>query len=420
VNHGAAPGERCRRTLAALLAATVCAGCGKEGPPLPPLVRVPVAPAEFRAERRGDTVDVQFVVPNANTDGSRPADVSRVDVYAITSASPVSDDQLIELGTRIGSVDVRPPRDEDEPPPSEPATDAAVSGGVDQGAVAHVAEDLTADAAAPVPIPAAEDARADRPLVGPISSVLARTFAAVGVSRRGRRSPLSARDSVPLVAAPLPPPPPDVEYTETAVAVTWQAVPGGTAAPADAAGSGVLPSRPIGMAPQPTVAYHVYELTASEDATAPRVPRRLTEKPVATTTFSDPRVSWGAERCYTVSVVKTFEGLALESESAPPRCGTFTDTFAPATPAGVVAVASEGAISLIWDSVAAADLAGYIVSRSQLPATDSQQLTPAAVAEASYRDGSVTAGERYAYTVRAVDKAGNISAPSEAVEETAR
>ena len=36
-------------------------GCGKKGAPLPPLVRVPAAPAEFTAERRGDDVQLQLL-----------------------------------------------------------------------------------------------------------------------------------------------------------------------------------------------------------------------------------------------------------------------------------------------------------------------------------------------------------------------
>src|SRR5207245_6944164 len=59
----------------------VSSGCGKKGPPLPPLVKVPAPPADFVAVRRGSEVDVQFIVPGANSDGTRPANVERVDVY---------------------------------------------------------------------------------------------------------------------------------------------------------------------------------------------------------------------------------------------------------------------------------------------------------------------------------------------------
>jgi len=51
------------------------AACGKSGPPLPPLVRVPVAPADVTADRRGNDVELQFTVPDTNTDRTRPANI---------------------------------------------------------------------------------------------------------------------------------------------------------------------------------------------------------------------------------------------------------------------------------------------------------------------------------------------------------
>ena len=60
-------------------------GCGKKGAPLPPLVKLPVPPADLAATRRGNIVDLSFSVPSANTDGTRPANVQRTEVYAITA-----------------------------------------------------------------------------------------------------------------------------------------------------------------------------------------------------------------------------------------------------------------------------------------------------------------------------------------------
>jgi fibronectin type 3 domain-containing protein len=97
-----------------------------------------------------------------------------------------------------------------------------------------------------------------------------------------------------------------------------------------------------------------------------------------------------------------------------------TDTFAPATPVGVTAVASEGAMSLIWDPNKEPDHAGYLVLRASVPGDAPQPLTGTPIPETSYRDTTVTPGQRYAYAVVAVDKSGNASAPSAPVEETAR
>ena len=91
----------------------VISACGKKGPPLPPLVKIPAPPADFTAERRGAQVDLRFTVPNANTDGTRPANVERVDVYAFTGPATVANDQLDKIATKVGSVAVKAPRDPD-------------------------------------------------------------------------------------------------------------------------------------------------------------------------------------------------------------------------------------------------------------------------------------------------------------------
>ena len=115
-----------------MLVAIAAIACGKKGPPLPPLVRLPSAPADFAAELRGATVDLQFTVPAANTDNSRPANVQRVDVYAITTGETLTDAQILKLGTRVASVDVKAPRDpdsaiEEDEPPSDMGPEGAVN-----------------------------------------------------------------------------------------------------------------------------------------------------------------------------------------------------------------------------------------------------------------------------------------------------
>src|SRR5256885_13755889 len=89
--------------------------CGKKGPPLPPLVRLPAAPAGFVVQRRGATIAIQFAVPSGNTDGSTPAEVSRVEVYALTAPAPVAADDVFRRGERVGQVLVNPPPDPDTP-----------------------------------------------------------------------------------------------------------------------------------------------------------------------------------------------------------------------------------------------------------------------------------------------------------------
>lgn len=372
-----------RPTILAVLLALPLAACGKKGPPLPPFVRLPSAPADVKAERRGTAVDVQFVLPSANADGSRPANIQRVEVYALSGPAAASENVVMKDGVRIGSVDVKSPRDPNVTvDPDEPDSDIeALEGpGLDQGAVAHVRELLTAPM-----------------LVG--GTAVARTYVGVGITTRGRRGLLSGAVAIPLSPAPPAPGQPAVTYDETVVTITWPEV-------------------------EPGLAYAVYDVSPPPDAkpedAAARAPeRRVSTEPVTATTFADPRITWNVERCYTVRAVKLVDRLSVEGDAAPPRCVTLKDTFPPAAPSGVTAVASEGAISLIWTPSPSADLAGYRVLRAEAPATTPAAITSGLLSQTTYSDAA-RAGVRYTYAVQAVDSAGNVSEPSAPVEETAR
>ena len=80
---------------------------------------------------------------------------------------------------------------------------------------------------------------------------------------------------------------------------------------------------------------------------------------------------------------------------------------------------SDGAINLIWDANTEKDLRGYIVLRGPASAESLEPVTKEPIQETSFPD-KVQPGIRFAYAIRAVDTAGNMSAPSARVEETAR
>jgi fibronectin type 3 domain-containing protein len=121
-----------------------------------------------------------------------------------------------------------------------------------------------------------------------------------------------------------------------------------------------------------------------------------------------------------VTAVAIVASRRIESPMSDPACVTPVDTFPPPAPTGVAAVAGPGTISLIWDAVAAGDLAGYVVLRADAPDGTLQALTPEPIKDTTYRDTAVTPGTRYAYVVVAVDRSKNRSAASARIEETAR
>jgi hypothetical protein len=409
-------------TLVLLLAACwMTAACGKKGPPLPPLVKLPVAPAELTAERRGATVDVEFTVPNVNTDNTRPANVSRVDLYAFTAPStltPPADDQVMKLGTRIASVSVKTPRDPDQTiEEDEPNADMEpLEGrGLDQGARTHVTEELQGPALVPLDAskikrkePAVDLSGPAGPLIPSLPAPLSRTYLGVAVTARGRKGPLSRRASVPLVPPPPSPLPPSLTYDERAVTVKWRPLslgPGvqGPASPGD------LPATIVGLAP-PAISYNVYDAGSST---------RLNNTPITGTEFSDPRIVWGERRCYAVRTAATADTMTVESEASGATCTTLTDTFPPAPPANVQSSPGEGTITVIWDPNTEKDLAGYLVLRDAVPGNNLQPITSAPIQESSFRD-TVQPGIAYVYAVKAVDKAGNVSEMSNRVQESAR
>jgi hypothetical protein len=367
-----------------LVAAT--AGCGKKGLPLPPFIDLPAAPADFSVTRRASDVAIQLVVPKANTDGSSPADLERIDIFALDGAATMPLEDVLKRGTRVAQIKIAPPPDpddENDTKKSAPATDAGRAGADDTAAAEPAPEGDSQGATARVRA-SMENA------TGGVAIGVARSFVAVGVNRRGRRGALSTRALVSLAEPPAPPAAPRVSYTETSINVAWPAS-------ADAGG--------------PSVTYHVYGAGASEV--------RLTDRPVGESQFADTRVEWGAERCYVVRAIEAVGNLTIESEASPKTCVTLTDTFPPKTPTGLQAIASEGAVNLIWEANDEADLGGYVVSRAVAPEANLVRVTPEPLSQATFTD-AVPAGTRVIYAVQAVDKAGNISAPSDRVAETAR
>jgi hypothetical protein len=403
--------------------------CGKKGPPLPPLVKIPSPPTDFKAERRGSDVKMQFAVPNFNTDGSKPANIERVDVYGFTGSSDVNNDQLLKLGTRVASLPVKAPRDPDaiEEPgetdesPEEPDLEGE---GLDQGALAQLEDPLTQAAFRTIELP--RDKRKPAapsvtgPLAGPPSSVPWRIYVAVGVNKSGHGRSFSKRLLIPLLPTPKPPSTPQITYNETALTLTW--TPSQSVVPIQPpATGGLLPGRFFGL-DLPAFSYHVYDVSPRPSADAGNgtvADVRLTNEPVSEPRYEDTRMDWGATHCYTVRTVETVAGLEVQSDPLAPKCETLKDTFAPAAPKDLQVVSGDGRIDLIWEPNNEKDLAGYVVLRGTTPIDKLDPITPVPVQQSTFTD-TVPAGVRYWYAVQAVDKAGNASPLSDRKSEAAR
>lgn len=460
-----------RLAALAFTAAVFLTGCGKKGPPLPPLVRVPARPEQFVARRLGSTVYLQVRIPTTNADSTSPASIERVDVYGFTG-QPEGNEEIFKYGTLVASVPVRKPPEEEEEakqpggrgqqqqktkpedqPPPPPRPPASMANGFDQGDVVVVTEPLGPEQMAVVVPKRKKQPKLPEPVVkpGPLPlgpaprAVLpARLYVAVGVNRKGQKGAPSARQSVLLVEPPSAPGKPDVTYGETSFTIAWtpppDAYPPAAAPPAASGQKGQqaadkplppLRSTPIGTQPV-AGAFNVYEVppppaAAAVEAGRPAppapggvMPSPINPAPVPLPPLVDKRMEFGKARCYAVRALTVFGTQQVEGEASPLQCVTPVDTFAPAPPGSLKAVGSEGAISLVWDANTEADLAGYIVLRATLPGSDFRPVNSEPVKEATFNDTTVAGGVRYAYVVVAVDTAGNRSMRSNQVEESAR
>jgi hypothetical protein len=283
------------------------------------------------------------------------------------------------------------------------------------------------------------------PITAPaVSQPLRRFYIAVPVSPAGRFGPQPTATAIPLVEPPPPPESLTVAAVATNVIVSWEPA-GGLVGflferrllpepdpaedvfatpPAQAAG----PAAPAGPS-----RYNVYRQESPvpgmlQPAAAPELAWRRTPgtpvnaAPVDGTIFAD-AIEFGRERCYFVRAVRGTPPNAIESAATPPVCLTPVDTYPPAQPVELIAVAAEGSISLIWEPGSDPDLAGYLVLRGAPGDATLRPLTPMPVTEARFVDTMVTAGTRYVYAIVAVDNAmpqPNASIESVRVEETAR
>ena len=152
------------------------------------------------------------------------------------------------------------------------------------------------------------------------------------------------------------------------------------------------------------------------------MPKAITASPVGELTFVD-SVEFDRERCYEVRAVRGVGPAAVESAPSERQCVKLVDIFPPDAPVNLTTTVREGAIDLLWEPSADADLWGYVILRGAPGDATLQPLTAVPVIESSYTDSTVEAGRRYVYAVLAVDSrlpVPNMSAESPRIEETAR
>jgi predicted phage tail protein len=135
---------------------------------------------------------------------------------------------------------------------------------------------------------------------------------------------------------------------------------------------------------------------------------------VAEPGWTDTATEYGKTYEYTVEAFLKEDSAEALSEAAGPVRITPEDTFPPAVPTGLTALAGPQAVELAWERNTESDFRGYRIYRAT--GGGEYQRIADLVEAPSYSDRNVEAGKQYKYAVSAVDQAGNESGRSKPVE----
>jgi len=359
-----------------LFLSVLLAGCGAPGEPTPPSPTVPLAITDLTAHQEGDGALLSFTMPSKSIRGERLAQPPAVEIlrgtlkpdgspepksYRVVYTIPGSlvEDYLVEGRLQFND-------------PIAPAETRAHPG----GSVVYIVRTQTS------PKRGSADSNAVSVRLFPVPERIAAV---------------------------------EAQVSETAIELRWAA-----------------PARTASGEPGTGLSgYRIYrgELDAgAAKAAAKEITQAKWKAPLKllgpseSESYRDASFEFGKTYVYIVRSVTEAGGGSLESSDSAPVVVAPLDTFPPAAPEGLVAAVLPGGeaghllVDLSWSINLETDLAGYRVYRSVRQGTRGELLTPELLPTPSVRDTSVQPGQSYWYSVTAVDRAGNESAASAAVE----
>ena len=363
------------KTSLQLLLAVACAvftaaslGCGKRRPPLPPIERVQQRTELLSGAQQGNEVILSWPSPRRNAPDSSVQSIRRIDVYRLAEkpGAPLAltEEEFAARSTLVGSVTYEQ-------------------------------------------IQTAGDTLTYRDALELAGQPTRLRYAIRYVNASGQRAAFSNFLSIEPAARIAQPPTllSPAKVAEDAITLSWQ--------PPAANIDGSTPVNLLG--------YNVYRLDeAQNDLSQTPINTALVES----TSYVDRNFKFGTTYRYIVRSVSLgtggaqVESLNSNAVGAEPR-----DTFAPAPPErpSIAPDPSFGRLAIFFAANKEPDIAGYNIYRStdpNLPKQSWTKLNQELLTRTNYRDERVESGKTYYYYIVAVDKAGNVSDPSEVASET--
>lgn len=336
------------------------AGCGYVGDPQPPALNIPKPVLDLRVVERGPNLEIAFTMPTATGEGLPIRQGGRIDLRVGPAPAPPFDLAAWLSGSK--EIFVEWPASAAPSPASSSSPAAAKKGNSPKEAVVLQTVTHSFDA---------REWSGQDVIVG------------VRLSSPNRRFNAMSNLVALSVITPLTPPADfAAESRADGIQLRWTAP------------------------KQPGVGYRI---TRQIGDGAPETIADLAE-----TQYLDLVTAFGPTYQYTLqSYVRAGDINALSHPSAP-LAVPHVDHFAPGVPTGLAVIAGAKTIELGWDRNTDADLAGYRIYRALGDGAWVQ--LPGQIEAPSFRDAQVQTGQRYRYSVTAVDRSGNESARSEPAE----
>lgn len=372
------PGNRTEQclypiALAAALLGGVSSGCGAPAAPLPPTLNLPQPVRDLAATRVGNTVRLSFTVPQKTTDKLPVRGSMTVKLCRSVDSGPCDE---------AGSVAIAPGQ-------KAVSMDDTLTAALTQGAPRLLTYRVTVQNRA---------AKA----ADPSNSA----YAAAGV-------------------APVPVANFSVTPRRNGIVLAWQ----GAGTPVMLRVDRTRTSTPsqTGMKQQEKESFVARKNTEEPAEQVLRIAENASAsaaghlfQAVDATAHTGNGYRYTAQRV--VSLTLSGHDLTIGSVPTAPVSVEYRDVFPPPIPAGLVSAADTGSksIDLDWTPDVDPGLAGYIVYRRPAGSSQSpQQISPAGtpVTASNYSDTTAQAGQRYAYSVSAIDNSGNESQRSAEVED---
>jgi predicted phage tail protein len=346
------------------------ASCGKRRPPLPPVERVQQRTEFLSGAQQGNEVILSWPAPPRNAPDKSVQSIRRIDVYRVAEkpGAPLAmtEDEFSARATLVGSVTFEQ-------------------------------------------IQTAGDTLTYRDALELAGQPTRLRYAIRYVNASGQRAAFSnfliIEPAARIAQAPTLATEPKI--AEDAITISWQP-------PA----ANIDNSTPVNL-----LGYNVYRTDESQTETGTQP---LNSAPISGTEYADRTFQFGNNYRYVVRAVSLgtggaqVESLNSNTVSVSPR-----DVFPPAAPERPSVAAPEPSsarLAIFFAANKEPDIAGYNIYRStdpDLPKQNWTKLNTTLSTRTTFQDDKVEPGKTYYYYITAVDKAGNVSPPSEVGSEKA-